>query len=215
LPEKLIGISETAELLGTNTRTLRRWDAEGKLEAVRTLGGHRRYRLSDIEALQGIDVDSRGENEDCVVVYCRVSSHEQKKKGDLDRQKGRVLERCVKKGYKVRHVLEEVSSGMNDRRNKLKRLFRLVQDRKVNRVVIEHKDRLARFMFNIFVEFFDSHGVEIECIEEVLSKTYEAELVEDVLSLMSSFSAKIYGRCSVEIRRKTKRKKRRASAKGI
>jgi len=215
LSEKLIGISEAAELLGVNTRTLRRWDIEDKLEAVRTLGGHRRYRLSDIEALQGIDVESRGENEDCVVVYCRVSSHDQKKKGDLDRQKGRVLECCVKKNYKVGYVLEEVSSGMNDKRSKLKCLFKLVQERKVNRVVIEHKDRLVRFMFNILVEFFGSHEVEIECVEDVLSKTYEAELVEDVLSLMSSFSARIYGKRSAKIRRKAKRKKRRASSKGI
>lgn len=48
--------------------------------------------------------------------------------------------------------------------------------------------------------FFESHGVDIECIEEVLPKSYEAELVEDMISMMSSFSAKIYGRRSAERR---------------
>lgn len=73
--DRLISIGKTAELLGTTTGNLRRWDAEGKLSAVRTQGGHRRYRLSDIQRLQGIDPDQPREQE-VVVAYCRVSSHE-------------------------------------------------------------------------------------------------------------------------------------------
>jgi len=211
LSERLIGISEAAKLLGINTRTLRRWDFEGKLKAVRSPGGHRRYRLSEIEALQGVGIGQK-RNEDCVAVYCRVSSYEQKKKGDLERQKCRVLEHCVNQGCRVGYVLDEVSSGMNDNRNKLKRLFSLVQERKVNCVVVEHKDRLVRFMFNVLVEFFDSYDVVIECVEDVLPKTYEAELVEDVLSLMSSFSAKIYGK---RAENRKKEGKKSANSKSI
>lgn len=201
--DRLISIGKTAELLGTTTRNLRRWDEEGKLNAVRTQGGHRRYRLSDIQRLQGIDPDQPREQE-VVVAYCRVSSHDQKKKGDLDRQKGRVLSYCSDRGYYVPHVLEEVSSGMSDSRPKLKTLFNLVSSGEVDRVVIEHKDRLTRFMFKVFEAFFASHNVQIECAEEVLGKTYEEELVEDMLTLMSSFSARIYGKRSAEIRRKKK-----------
>ena len=91
---------------------------------------------------------------------------------------------------------------MNDNRPKLHRLFDLAIERKINRVVIEHKDRLARFNFSIFVRLFESHGVAVEWCEEVLPKSYEAELVEDMLSLLSSFSAKIYGRRSAERRKK-------------
>ena len=137
-----------------------------------------------------------------VAVYCRVSSHDQKQKGDLDRQKARLLGHCVKKKYPVEQVFDEVGSGMNDSRSKLHKMLQLVFERKISRVIIEHKDRLSRFNFNIFKVFLESYGVAIEYVEETLPKAFEAELVEDMLSLMASFSAKIYGKRSAENRKK-------------
>ena len=200
---KLISISDAARQLGVTKRTLQNWDDSGKLEALRTKGGHRRYRQSEISELQGV-LDNDDGNEDKTVVYCRVSSQDQKKKGDLDWQKGRVLEYCANQGYQVGFVLDEVCSGMKPKRPKLKRLFKLVTDKKVSRVVVEYKDRLTRFQFHVFVEFFNSHGVVIEFMEEVLPKTFEAELVEDMLSLLSSFSSRIYGKRSADKRKKKK-----------
>jgi len=200
--EQLITISEAAKQLGLTKKTLQDWDNDGKLVALRTAGGHRRYRQSDITELQGLE--SEEENPDRVCVYCRVSSQDQKQKGDLDRQKARLLEYCVEKKYEVEEILVDVCSGMKAKRPKLKQLFKLVSERKINRVVIEYKDRLARFMFEIFEEFFNSHGVEIECVEQVFPKSFENELVSDMLSLLSSFSSKIYGKRSAENRRKKK-----------
>lgn len=199
--KKLVGIAKTAELLGVGISTLRAWDDSGALKAERTKGGHRRYRIEDIERLQGIVSEDAPPN-DCAAIYARVSSHDQKQKGDLERQKLRLLEYCANKQYRVGYVFEETLSGMNDNRPKLHRLFDLAIEHKINRLVIEHKDRLARFNFSIFVRLFESHGVAVEWCEEVLPKSYEAELVEDMLSLLSSFSAKIYGRRSAERRKK-------------
>lgn len=70
--------------------------------------------------------------------------------------------------------------------------------------MVEHKDRLTRFMVGVFVDFFDSQGVTVEWVEESLPKSFEAELVEDILALMASFSAQIYGRRSAERGRKKK-----------
>lgn len=128
----------------------------------------------------------------------RVSSHDQKQKGDLARQKARVLEHCFNRKYNVEHILVEVGSALDDNRPKLMRLFQLVANHQITQVVVEHKDRLCRFNFGVYQKFFESHGVKIELIEEVLPKSYEAELVEDMLSLMASFSAKIYGKRSAE-----------------
>lgn len=107
----------------------------------------------------------------------------------MDRQIVRVSKYCKDKGYNVVEILDEVGSGMNDNRPKLKKLYKLVEEGKIDKVIIEHKDRLVRFMYNIVVEFFKSHGVEIEYVEEILGKSYEEELVEDILSLMASFSS--------------------------
>jgi len=208
--ERLLGPGKTAELLGVHISTLRRWDEDGTLEAVRTPGGWRKYRLSDIERFQGRESPEREKQEIRAVAYCRVSSHDQKQKGDLERQSDRVVAHVARQGYKLVDALEEVGSGMSDTRPKLHRLFKLVGDHEVDVVVVEHKDRLCRFNFGFLQAYFQSHGVEVEWIEDVLGRSYEEELVEDMLSLMSSFSARIYGKRSAENRRK-KRKKEKAA----
>lgn len=202
--DKLINITEASKQLGVSIDCLRKWDKSGKLIPLRTSGGHRRYKQSEITKLQGNEAQE--ENKNITAIYCRVSSQDQKKNGDLDRQKARLFEHCTKQKYKVEHCFDEVCSGMKANRPKLKQLSKLIEEKKINRVVIEHKDRLTRFMYDVFVQYFNSHGVEIECVEEVLPKSFENELVEDMLSLLSSFSSRIYGKRSAE-RRKKKAKK--------
>jgi excisionase family DNA binding protein len=206
--KKLLSIGKTAEVLGVHIDTLREWDKEGKLVPVKTFGGHRRYKMTDIESFCG-EVKEKKEDTNVVRVatYCRVSSHEQKTKGDLERQNGRVLAYCVKKEYKVIKSYEEVGSGMSDSRAKLRNLFTLVSEKQIDKVIVEHKDRLTRFNFQFLEDFFASHDVKIEWMEEVLGKKYEDELVEDMLTLMSSFSNKIYGKRSAENRKKKKLEK--------
>lgn len=191
----LVSITRAARLLDCSVQSLRAWDQTGKLKAIRTPGNQRRYRLEDLEAFQGIARKAAAKSE-LTAVYCRVSSNEQRQKGDLERQKGRVLQYCHDRSYQVAHILEEVGSGMNDNRSKLHRIFALAIAGEIGRVVVEHKDRLTRFNSTIFVKFLQSHGVSVEWMEDVLPKSYEAEIVEDMMSLIASFSAKVYGRRS-------------------
>ena len=84
-------------------------------------------------------------------------------------------------------------------------MFELVESKQIDIVFIEHKDRLSRFCFNYLVSYFNSYGVKIEMVESVMGKGFEQELVEDILSLMASFSAKIYGKRSSQNRRKAEK----------
>ena len=195
MEQRLLTIAEVAQKLNVSPWTLRQWDASEELPALRTQGGHRRYKESDVNQLLGIKQQQQ-ESKETIACYVRVSSHDQKSKGDLDKQKARILEYCVNRKYNVDHILVEVGSGKSDTRPKLKQLFQLVSKRKITKVVVEHKDRLTRFNFAVYQEFLASHGVTIELIEDVLPKSYKAELVEDMLSLLASFSAKIYGKRS-------------------
>lgn len=213
--EKLINIKQAADMLGVSTKILRQWDREGKLQAIRTAGGHRRYRLSEIEKLQGVQKQAPTEQQERIACYARVSSHDQKQKGDLDRQKSRIAEHSVALKYNVTHILEDVGSGMSGGRSKLKRLFDLVERHEITRVVVEHKDRLTRFNFAVYERYFRSHGVTIEWLDSHISKTYEQELVDDMISLMSSFSAKIYGKRSAENRRKRKEQQKQKPSEGV
>ena len=202
--DRLIPLKKAAALLGVHPNTLRNWDDTGQLKAVRTHGGHRRFRESDILLILGREGPSQDQDEGFikVAVYCRVSSHDQKTKGDLDRQVGRVSAFCSDKGFHVVETLTDVGSGMSDTRPKLRNLFKLVNEGKISKVVVEHKDRLCRFGFGVMEAYFASHGVEVIWTDEVLGKSYEEELVEDILSLMASFSARIYGKRSAENRKK-------------
>ena len=160
----------------------------------RTKGGHRRYKASDVAKLLGEQPDETKRN--YAVIYSRVSSQDQKQKGDLDRQKIRNLEYCIQQGYHIVQVYDECSSGMNDGRQELKTLIESARKGEFAKLVIEHKDRLTRFNYGMYEFFFTQLGVEIVCIEQVLPKSFETELVEDILTLMASFSAKIYGKRS-------------------
>ena len=198
MPEQLLTIEETSKLLNVSKSTLRRWDIDGAFPSVRTNGKHRRYKQEDIDDFLGNESEGP---EKTVCIYGRVSSHEQKAKGDLDRQCQRLSEYCVKKKYKVGHILKDVGSGLSDLRRGFNKLVELAIDGKVNVLVIEHKDRLTRFQFNVLEKFFNSYGVVIECVDQP-DKDSEEEFVNDIMMLMASFSGKLYGRRSAKNRRK-------------
>lgn len=205
----MVTVSKASEMLGISLNTLREYGDSGKLKETRTAGGHRRYLLSDIQKLQGIEEPVSTLVRACC--YCRVSSNDQKQHGDLERQKLRVLEHCSKQGYVVEHILVEVCSGMKAKRPKLDKLYELVSTHKIDVVVIEHKDRLARFMFDVFKAFFASHNVEIIFVEQDLPKTFENELVSDIMSLMTSFTATLHSRR----KRQSKEYRKRMEQDGI
>ena len=204
--DKLLSISKTAKILGVSDETLRNWHRDGKLVPVKTKGGHRRYRESDINALMGIKTVPQEIKDACdkkVAIYGRVSSHDQKQKGDLDRQCQRLSEYCAKKHYTVEHIIKDVGSGLSDSRAGLNRLFDLVIGQQIRKVIIENNDRLTRFQFNVLVRFFASYGIVIECVEKG-DKTDEQDLVDDIMMLMASFSGKLYGRRSAKRRMEKK-----------
>ena len=89
--------------------------------------------------------------------------------------------------------------GLSDSRNGLNKLFDLVIDRKINRVIIENKDRLTRYQFNVLNKFFKSYNVEIETIDNKAC-TDEEELTNDIMMLMAVFSGRLYGRRSAKRR---------------
>ncbi|MHA2294938.1 MAG: IS607 family transposase [Candidatus Hodarchaeales archaeon] len=107
-------ISEAARYLSACTKTIRWWDAAGKLSCFRTPGGHRRIAIVEIQRLQGENMPESLVKE--TTIYSRVSSHEQKKKGDLARQIEIAKEYCQQKGHENVVVFQDVGSGLNTNR---------------------------------------------------------------------------------------------------
>ena len=122
-----------------------------------------------------------------VAVYCRVSSRDQKKNGDLDRQIRVVLEHCKNKELENPLVFRDVGSGLNTKRRGLRKLCSLVEAGSVSRVVLTYPDRLTRFGFDYLERYFKSLGTTIHAINKKISGTMEEELVQDMIAIITSF----------------------------
>jgi excisionase family DNA binding protein len=188
--EKLLILREACRRLGVHPNTLRKWDREGKISVVRTVGGRRRIPESEVERLIGFVKPDASRK---AVIYVRVSSHDQKQKGDLERQKQSLLDYARSRGYEVVAVLEDVASGLNENRKSLSKLFGFVEGRKIGVVVVAFKDRLTRYGFRYLERYFSSHGVRVEVVNGEEPKDAYQELVEDLIALVSSFAGKLYG----------------------
>lgn len=168
-------------------QTLRVWDRAGKIRTIRTDGGQRRVPQSEIDRLTGTDDLKRT----VTLAYCRVSTKNQK--DNLERQVGRVLEYCAANGWQV-ELYKEIASGLNEHRPQFKKLLKRIAEGDVARVVVEFRDRIARFGLQMFTEYCDKFGVELVIMKQGETKEFEQEMVDDIVMIMSSYSARLYGR---------------------
>jgi len=121
-----------------------------------------------------------------VVLYARVSSSEQKQ--DLDRQLSRLVEYTTSHGLLVKGAIKEIGSGLNGKRTKL---LSILRDPDVRTIVVEHKDRLVRFGFEYMEALLAASGRRIIVVDESEMKE---DLVQDMIDVLTSFYARLYGR---------------------
>jgi len=181
--ERLYTMKEASKLLGVHIRTIQKWDKEGKIRCVRTIGGKRRVPESEIKRILGIHEKRR------VIGYARVSSHTQK--DDLERQIELIKSYARERGWEI-EILKDVGSGLKEDRRGFQKLLRMVINKEVSKVIIAYPDRLTRFGFKTLEEFFKSYGTEIIVINHE-EKSLQEELVEDLITIISHFAGKLYG----------------------
>jgi len=172
LPMKL---SAWAREQGVHYTTAWRWWRQGKLPvpAYQTASGT-------------ILVDAPEPTSGRVVVYARVSSHDQRT--DLDRQVAEATQGAIAANLAVDEVVIEVGSGLNGRRRKL---TRLLADSDVSTIVVTHRDRLARFGVEHIEAALAAHGRRVVVIND---GEVEDDLVRDMVEVLTSFCARLYGR---------------------
>ena len=184
-------IGEVATLLNINVKTIQRWDREGIFKCERT---HTNRRVINRDNLIVV-LNDRGmlfndiDNSKVDVIYARVSSHEQKAKGDLDRQVSFLVQ--LVKDLKNPMILAEVGSGLNDKREKLHQLLDMVLQDKVDRIFITYRDRLTRFGFHYLEKVCSYHNVKIIVVKDANEEeSVREELAEDMMALVTFFSVK-------------------------
>lgn len=166
---------------GVHPKTALRWYREGKLPVPARKVGQRT-----------ILVEVPGGSGERVALYARVSSHDQK--SDLERQLGRLVEWAAAQGLQVTQTVSEVGSGMNGSRPKLRRLL---SDRTVDCIVVEHRDRLARLGSEYVEATLLGAGRRLLVVD---SKEVEDDLIRDMTEVLTSLCARLYGRRSARTR---------------
>lgn len=204
----LISVGRAAKILGVSTQTVRNALSRGELEGFTLASGHRRLNRRAVLEAAGEAVEDM-EEKNLVIVYGRCSTHRQastKKTGDSDlaRQIKR-LETVAKEKYPERQLvtIKDVGSGMNFDKPGLDRLLTgmLSGEFRDAKLLVEHKDRLARWAVPIIEKIAAHAGVEIEYVEQQ-ELGDEEMLVADLLAITTIFSAKLYSSRSSERRRK-------------
>jgi predicted site-specific integrase-resolvase len=181
-----VNIGKAAKELGVAQETLRRWERSGKITVERTLKGHRRY---DLAKLRG-EFTKDDSIEEYTIAYARVSSHDQKT--DLIRQVNLLESYCANHGWKY-EIFQDLGSGLNYNKKGLKKLIKEICSGNVNRLVITHKDRLLRFGAELIFSLCEHFGTEVVIINASEEASFEDDLVQDVLEIITVFSARLYG----------------------
>jgi putative resolvase len=176
-----------AKRVGVSVKTLQKWDRIGVLPAKRTITNRRYYTDEELAAALRLP---RVQKERRTVAYCRVSSQAQKP--DLANQR-RVLEAfCTQRNIEVDEWMMEVGGGLNFKRKQFLSLVDALLEGQVERVILAHQDRLARFGYQLLVHLCETHQCELLVMNtEELSP--EQELVQDLLTITHCFSSRLYG----------------------
>ncbi len=179
---------EVMSLLHITRPTLCKYLKVGYIKATKTTAGQYIYDDDSVYAFIG---QKKHKENKIIVSYARVSTQNQK--DQLISQNQRIYESCISRGLNLDMQLSDIKSGLSENREGLQKLIRLVIENKVKLVVIENKDRLVRFGYEILESVFRYFGTSILVLNDsVQNKSYEQELTDDLISIIHYFSMKSY-----------------------
>jgi putative resolvase len=169
-------LSAYAKTLGISYRTAHRLWKAGKLDA---------YQLPTGTVI----VQEQSNPLQKVAIYARVSSAEMQE--HLETQAERLVQYCEAKGYQISQVVKEIASGVNDHRPKFSALL---ADTSITVIVVEQKDRATRFGFDYLETVLEKQGRRIDVVNLAEnSQVDQDDLLSDLDSIISSFTARLYG----------------------
>ena len=201
---------EACKVLKITTRTLYNWEQAGRISSTKTLGGHRRYCWKDVLALADGSKSEKVEGKQdrsgqsstskiCKVrrrvCYCRVSSYGQK--SDLERQ----IE-FFRINFPDHEIVKDIGSGLNSKRKGFLSLLDASIAGDIQEIVVTHRDRLCRFDFELFERIVAKYSSGKIVVLDQTKTSPEEELVQDLLSIVTVFSARLHGLRSHSLTRK-------------
>lgn len=178
-------IKEVKQLLKVTNRTVSNYVKLGKIRFVKINDKHYDYNDDDVLNLLNKKRPNR-----MTVTYSRVSLSKQK--NDLISQTERLYNYAISKGFNLDKQYQDVKSGMSFDRKEFNKLLNDIIQGKIEYVIVENKDRLARFGFDLFESLCKAFNTNVIVTSNVDNKSYEQELTEDLISIIHHFSMKSY-----------------------
>ena len=177
---------EVLNILNIGHRTLGTYVKKGLLNPIKINTNHYEYDPEEVFAILGKNKERYN------ITYSRVSLPKQE--NDLKTQTKRLYDFAASNGYQIKEQIEDVKSGMSfGERKGFVKLLKKVTNYEVQNVIIEHKDRLVRFGFELVKLKDEKYGTNIIIIsDDETNKTYEQELTNDLLSIIHYYSMKSY-----------------------
>ena len=190
---ELMSIGKFAKKVGVNIATLRRMDASGDLKPYHVSKGGTRYYSTEQLKYFG-DTQQKAK---LVAGYCRVSTPSQK--DELENQVNNVKTYMITKGYSF-EMITDIGSGIDYKRQGLKKLIDKINNQEISKIVILYKDRLVGFGYELIEYLCFINNIEIEIIDHT-ETSKEKELTDDLIQIITVFANRLYGQRS----KKTKR----------
>jgi predicted site-specific integrase-resolvase len=186
--------AKAAKILDITQQTLRSYADKGRIKYIRTVGGKRRYNVESYIRDHG-NTDSTTEPVKKRIIYARVSTRKQS--SDLEHQIKYLRDR-----YPDFDVITDIGSGINFKRRGFKRILELAVSGNLEVLAVAHKDRLCRIAFELVEWILQKHGCTTIVVQsESVQKGTEQEFVDDIISIIHSFSARTYGHRSYSSRK--------------
>lgn len=177
---------DVLKILNITRPTLTKYVKENKIKVDSVINGQYVYNDESVYSLIGLKKEKQNRLN---VIYARVSNPPKKY---LDEQLKRLINFCSEKGITVDKEYFDIKSGMNFERDQFKDLIQEIVKGNIELIVIENKDRLCRFGFDLFNEFCKYFKTKIIVVNELSEKNFEQELTEDLISIIHYFSMKSY-----------------------
>ena len=180
-------IQAFGKLIGKSTKTLQKWDREGKLVAHRSPQSNRRYYTHDqYLEYRGLKAPEQG----LTIVYARVSGAAQKP--DLANQLAALHAYCSTHEVSVDEWIQDIGSGLNYKRKGFNQLMQMVELGQVRTIILAHRDRLVRFGYEYFEAFCERHHTQL-IVTNGEQFSPQQELVRDLIAIVTIFSARLHG----------------------
>ena len=179
---------ETLNLLRVTRQTLVRYVKNGTIKVTELPNKQYDYNDEDVYKLLNKDIRRK------TVIYARVSTPKQKR--DLENQIDMLKTYCINSGIQINSVYSDIASGISfDKRKEFFQMLDEIIEHRIERFIIAYKDRLSRVRFELFVHLFKKYGTEIIVVSEVGSKKLDSEeIFEEIISLLHSYSMKMYSK---------------------